>query len=101
MAQHIWPIFDIQEPWTAAVTAASILVSEKTIIGDLPPNSRDVCLRLLDANSPFFAVNVDQVKEILPTFRCSVKYLPVVEAIPEITLLKPLGKPASFIDLQT
>src|SRR6516164_5732691 len=76
--------------------ARSRLASSSTIIGFLPPNSSEQCLKLLAAVVPTVRPTaVEPVSEIARTSACSVRGPPTLEPKPDTTLITPLGTPAS------
>src|SRR5579884_1758429 len=76
--------------------ARSRLASSSTIIGFLPPSSREQCLKLLAAVVPTIRpTSVDPVREIARTSGLSIKGAPIFDPKPLTTLITPLGTPAS------
>src|SRR5882724_8230806 len=76
--------------------ARSRLASSSTIMGFLPPNSNEQCLKLLAAVVPTVRPTaVEPVSEMALTSGCSVSGLPTCEPNPVTILITPLGTPAS------
>ncbi len=76
--------------------ARSRLASSSTIMGFLPPNSSEQCLKLLAAVVPTVRPTaVEPVSEMALTSGCSVSGPPTCEPNPVTILITPLGTPAS------
>ena len=83
-------------PHSPPSMARSRLASSSTIIGFLPPNSSEQCLKLLAALVPTIRpTSVEPVSEIARISGCSVRGVPTAEPKPVTILITPLGTPAS------
>src|SRR6202522_2308126 len=83
-------------PQSPPSTARSRFASSRTIIGFLPPSSREQGLKLLAAVVPMVLPTADDpVKDTARTEGCSVSGAPASGPYPAITLITPLGTPAS------
>lgn len=91
-----------KQPDQLSSTALSILASSKTIIGDFPPNSRQVFFKLdsLEAYKTFLPTRELPVKLTFLTSGCLVMASPVICPYPGNILSTPGGKPASTISEQ-
>src|SRR3972149_8085268 len=82
-------------PNRAPMTALWRLASAKMMLGDLPPNSRDIFLTLpAAARITCLPTSVEPVKAILSTSSEAAKRSPVAPAAPVITFTTPAGGPA-------
>lgn len=86
-----------KQPPQLSSTAFSILASSKTIIGDFPPNSRQIFFKLdsLEAYKIFLPTKDDPVKLTFLTSGCLVIASPAICPYPGNILSTPGGKPAS------
>src|SRR5882757_4935728 len=83
-------------PQSPPSMARSRLASSSTIIGFLPPNSSEQCLKLLAAVAPTILPTAeDPVSEMARTTGCSVSGVPTSVPYPVTMLMTPLGTPAS------
>src|ERR1700675_3561839 len=83
-------------PHSPPSMASSRFASSSTIIGFLPPNSNEQCLKLFAAVVPTVRPTaVDPVSEMARTSGCSVSGAPTLDPNPLTTLMTPLGTPAS------
>src|ERR1039458_4860315 len=83
-------------PQSPPSMARSRFASSSTIIGFLPPNSSEQCLKLLAAVAPTILPTAEEpVSEMARTVGCSVSGVPTSEPNPVTMLMTPLGTPAS------
>src|SRR5580658_1920420 len=83
-------------PQSPPSTASSRFASSSTIIGFLPPSSSEQGLRLRAAVVPMILPTAEEpVKEMARTAGFSVNGAPASGPYPAITLMTPLGTPAS------
>ena len=97
-AQQHWPwLKNIAE--AAPAIAASTSASGKTIVGDLPPSSRETFFKLPAAAFVIiFPTSVDPVNATLSTIGCSANGAPASSPNPVTIFKTPLGnKPESWI----
>src|SRR5215471_4401892 len=95
VAVHRCPVVP-KPPHSPPSIAKSRFASSSTIIGFLPPNSSEQCLKLLAAVVPTVRPTaVEPVREIARTSVCSVNGAPTLEPNPLTMLITPLGTPAS------
>src|ERR1700688_3473371 len=95
VAVQRWPVVP-KAPQSPPSTASSRLASSSTIIGFLPPSSREQGLKLLAAVAPTILPTADDpVSEMARTTGCSVSGVPTSVPKPVTTLMTPFGMPAS------
>src|ERR1035441_2674163 len=95
VAVQRWPVVP-KAPQRPPSMARSRLASARTIIGFLPPSSREQCLKLLAAVAPTILPTADDpVREMARTVGCSVSGVPTSVPNPVTMLMTPLGTPAS------
>src|SRR6476661_442284 len=95
VAVQRWPVVP-KPPHKPPSMARSRLASSSTIIGFLPPNSSEQCLKLLAAVVPTMRPTaVEPVSEIARTSGCSISGPPTAGPNPLTMLITPLGTPAS------
>src|ERR1022692_556684 len=95
VAVQRWPVVP-NAPHKPPSTASSRLASSSTIIGFLPPNSSEQCLKLLAAVAPTIRPTAEEpVSEMARTVGCSVSGVPTAVPKPVTTLITPFGMPAS------
>src|SRR5947207_9212964 len=95
VAVQRWPVVP-KPPQSPPSIARSRLASSSTIIGFLPPNSSEQCLKLFAAVVPTVRPTaVEPVSEIAFTSACLVSGPPTSEPNPVTMLITPLGTPAS------
>ena len=83
-------------PLRVPTTARSRLASSSTIIGFLPPNSSEQCLKLWAAMLPTIRPTAeDPVRDTARTSGCSAIGVPTSAPNPVTMLITPLGSPAS------
>src|SRR3984893_14412201 len=95
VAVQRWPVVP-NPPHRPPSMARSRLASSSTIMGFLPPNSSEQCLKLLAAVVPTVRpTSVEPVREMALTSGCSVSGPPTCDPNPVTMLITPLGTPAS------
>src|ERR1039457_4627013 len=95
VAVQRWPVVP-KPPQSPPSMARSRLASSSTIIGFLPPNSSEQCLKLLAAVAPTIRPTAEEpVSEMARTVGCSVSGVPTSVPKPVTTLITPFGMPAS------
>src|SRR5678815_37711 len=95
VAVQRWPVVP-KPPHRPPSMARSRLASSSTIMGFLPPNSSEQCLKLLAAVVPTMRPTaVDPVSEMALTSGCSISGPPTCGPNPLTMLITPLGTPAS------
>src|SRR5437764_1226524 len=96
VAVQRWPVVP-NPPQSPPSMASSRFASSSTIIGFLPPNSSEQCLKLLAALVPTIRPTaVDPVSEIARTSGCSVSGPPTCGPKPVTIFTTPRGRPASL-----
>src|SRR5580704_48551 len=95
VAVQRWPVVP-KPPQSPPSMASSRLASSRTIMGFLPPSSREQCLKLFAAVVPMMRPTADDpVNEMARTSACSVIGAPASGPYPATMLMTPLGRPAS------
>src|SRR6478672_4302093 len=95
VAVQRWPVVP-NPPQMPPSMARSRLASSSTIMGFLPPSSREQCLKLLAAVVPTMRPTaVEPVSEMARTSGCSMSGPPTSGPYPLTILITPLGTPAS------
>src|SRR5450631_2624508 len=99
VAVQRWPVVP-KPPQSPPSIASSRLASSSTIMGFLPPSSKEQCLKLWAAVVPTIRpTSLDPVNEMALTSGCSLIGPPTSGPNPVTTLITPLGTPASVSTL--